>query len=219
MSTEELPYAYEVILFKPNKADPATTREKNAAGFAIQKTHEDFVKYALEALKVEDDSIALRILEWTSYDGHMRFRASPLYPQFTAAREGAALGVVSLTHFHFYGPLSFSTPVPVFEVIDITVKPTGVSSFPFFLSAINEALSIVGAYSGLGYTLGWQKEDPSKVMVFIGWNSVEHHMEDFRKSGDNGWHKFLAKWGPASAQYFDVKEMYHIKTTAIGESV
>ncbi|KZO94758.1 hypothetical protein CALVIDRAFT_565495 [Calocera viscosa TUFC12733] len=220
MSTEEqLPYEYEVVLFKPNKADPAVTRGKTAAGFAIQTKHEDLVRYALEGVKVEDDSIALRILQWTSYDGHMRFRASPLYPQFTAAREGAGLELISLTHFHFYGPLSFETAVPVFEVIDINLKPAGVSSFPFFLSGVNEALSIVGAYSGLGYTLGWQKEDPSKVMVFIGWNSVEHHMQDFRNSGDKGWHKFVAKWAPTSAQYFDVKEMYHLKTVKIGESV
>ncbi|EJU01385.1 hypothetical protein DACRYDRAFT_95040 [Dacryopinax primogenitus] len=222
MASQDLSYLFEVVLFKPNKADPAFTREKTAAGVAIQSTHTDLVRYALEGVKTEDDSIVLRILEWTSFDGHMRFRASDLYPKFLAAREGAALSVISLAHFHFFGPLEFTTPVPVYEVINITLKPTASTpdNFPFFLSAIREALEIVGSYPGSkGYNLGWQKEDPTKALVFISWESVEAHMEDFRKSGDKGWNKFVAKWGPASGQYFDIEEMFHVKVGKIGEAV
>jgi len=215
MATEELTYPYEVILFKPNLADPTLAAEKSAAGVAIQSQAPDLVRYALAGSKVEDETVGMRILEWTSFDGHMRFRASPLYAQFAAAREGANLGIVSLTHYQFFGPLTFSTPVPVYEVIDISLKPSASSKegFPFFLSAIREALTIVGSYpSALGYTLGWEKEDPSKVLVFIGWKSVEAHMEDFRKSGDAGWNKFLAKWAPLGGQYMEINGMFHIKT-------
>ncbi|KZO94767.1 hypothetical protein CALVIDRAFT_200224 [Calocera viscosa TUFC12733] len=218
MSTEELSYEFEVVLFKTNKADPAATREKIAAGFAVQTKHEDFVRYAVEGVKVEDDSVALLIVQWTSYDGFLRFLASPLGPQFTAVSEGAVLELVSLKHYHFYRPLSFDPPIPVFEVIDATVKPAGLDAFPTFLSALNEVVSMVSDYSGLGWTVGWQKEDPSKLLVLIGWSSVERHKE-FRASGDKGWNSFIAKFGPVSAQYFDIEEMFHVKTVKIGDSV
>ncbi|KZO94766.1 hypothetical protein CALVIDRAFT_565503 [Calocera viscosa TUFC12733] len=222
-SEEQLSYSFEVIFLKPNKADPAGTRGKTAAGFEVQRKHEDFVRYALEGVKVEDDSVVLRILQWTSYDGHMRFRASPLfgftssYPQFAAAREGAALDLVSLKHYHFYRPLSFDPPIPVFEVIDANLKPAGLHSFPAFLSALNEVVSMISDYSGLGWTVGWQKEDPSKILVFIGWNSLEQPGE-FTASGDKGWNEFISKFGPFLEKYLDIDQKYHIKTVGIGES-
>ncbi|KZO94757.1 hypothetical protein CALVIDRAFT_538863 [Calocera viscosa TUFC12733] len=77
---------------------------------------------------------------------------------------------------------------------------------------------MVSDYSGLGWTVGRQKEDPSKLLVFVGWNSVEQHME-FRASGDKGWNNFVAKFGTLSAQYFERRDMFHIKPVKIGESV
>jgi len=222
MSLADLTYPYEVIFFKPSLADRASTRSKVAAGAAIQSTHEDFVQYALEGVKVEDESVAVRVLEWTGYDGHMRFRASDLYPKFAAAREGASTEVLSLSHYHFFGPLPLTTPVPVYEFAELALKPAASSpeDFPFFLSAISEAFALVGSYkSALGFTIGWCKEDPARALVLIGWESVEAHMEDFRKSGERGWNPFIKKFGQACAGYCEVRSMYHVRTVRPGEAV
>jgi len=206
-------YQYEVILSKPDKTDAEATRRKTLNGFEIQKQHDDFVAYVLEGIKVEDESTVMRIIQWTSYEGHMRFRNGPIYSEFTRAREGAAIGPPDVNHYNFVGPLDIKSTPPVWEVIDITLKPD--LAFKNFAADWDKPGKIVASAPGCkGYTIAQQREDDRKVLIFIAWESVEAHMQGFR--GSEKWDLFVPDFVVVKSSYFVDSNMYHVKTVEPG---
>jgi len=211
-----LPHNFEVIVAQPQKADPALTQKKFIDGFEIQRQHPDFVDVVLEGVKVEDENVALRVLEWTSFEGHMqRFRTSPSYKTFSEVRAGAYVTPPHITHYNFTSPIPTA---PIVEYLRITLKPG--EPFPPFYTALSHAFRHVRAGKGCtGITIGQQVEDASEVLCLLGWERYEDHMVEFAKG--QTFEDWKAELGALLKTYVKDKgvEMWHARTCAPGAGI
>ncbi|KZO94726.1 hypothetical protein CALVIDRAFT_565466 [Calocera viscosa TUFC12733] len=214
-----LPNCYELIIGTPSLSSPASTVQKFKAGLAIQSQHPDFLGVPLEGVCVEEETRALRVLEWKSYEGHMtNFRLGPLYAPFVAARAGAYTGPQSMTHYHLLSP---PPKAPVVEHMHLPLLSP--AHFPEFSAQFSAALDtyIRPAAGFTGLALGQEVEDPSSALCLLGWERVEDHTEVFRYSA------MFDKWrevvGPLFERFLKGGigglEMFHVRTCAPGEGV
>jgi len=176
-----LPHNFEVIVAQPStSASRSATIQKFRAGLAIQQEHPDFVGVPVEGVCLEDGRKTLRVLEWTSFDGHMkRFRGGPSYAKFVEVRKGAYDGEPHMRHYNF------TSPVPSAPVIEYMMLPLlDASHFPAFHAAFSKALAeyVCPTRGFMGLALGQQTEDPSKVLCLFGWERLEDHTVGFRQS-------------------------------------
>ncbi|KZT59970.1 hypothetical protein CALCODRAFT_481058 [Calocera cornea HHB12733] len=219
-----LPTCYEHILARPSLSTsrPATLT-KLKAGLAIQAEHPDFLGCVLEGVGVEDEGLALRILEWTSLEGHMHsFRGGPLYPRFLAARQGAYADAGTMTHVRFLprGPGGLSQAAVLEHMHLALLSP---SSFAEFCARLLPLLDkyVAPSPGSAGFSLGQQIEDPSQVIILFGWQRVEDHTVGFRQGEAFG--DWSSAVGPVLERFvkggLGGMEIRHFRTCAAGEGV
>ncbi|EJU01360.1 hypothetical protein DACRYDRAFT_116539 [Dacryopinax primogenitus] len=176
-----LPSSYEFLISNPSTSpsrEATISKFKNA--LQIQRAHPDFLGVPLEGVCVEFPGRTLRVLEWTSYEGHMyNFRQGPSYPLFLKAREGAYLRPPQMTHYSFLSPL---TQGPVVEYMSLPLLSA--TQFPTFSRT---TASLFGEYilpspGALGFSLGQQTEDPSQALALLAWEDHKSHTHKFRES-------------------------------------
>ncbi|KAF2685524.1 hypothetical protein K458DRAFT_416757 [Lentithecium fluviatile CBS 122367] len=145
-------------------------------------------------LQVENPDIAQLAIDWKSLEAHKTFERSETYPPFLAALKPILAGAPTIFHLTLSPPTPFSTPIsaPTTECISLyfTSDHSTAAYDANWAAFVDTAGKVPSEAQGLAGGWGVEEHEYAKEGEqggkkkffggFIGWPSVEAHMQ-FRK--------------------------------------
>ncbi|KAK7048584.1 hypothetical protein R3P38DRAFT_2870280 [Favolaschia claudopus] len=135
----------------------------------------DGYKGSVYGIKVEDKRTGYLVSIWESFEHREKLSQNPAFAGFGDKVKAALNGPLVRDHFDFSGSLEPALSAPIVEIVTFTLKPG--ASVEKLTSILAEVQKAGGGAPGLQgpAIMGQSVEDPSKLFVIVGWDSVEAH--------------------------------------------